>query len=79
MPERGQSNVFFACSCRVLPAVDLVLLSHPDLYHLGALPYLMCKAGLKAPVYAAAPAAKLGLMFMYDHYTALHVSDTAAA
>jgi cleavage and polyadenylation specificity factor subunit 2 len=54
--------------------VDLVLLSHPDTLHVGALPYLVAKGGLKAPVYAAAPVAKLGMMFMYDHHTGLHVS-----
>eukprot|EP00882_Tetradesmus_deserticola_P025770 GHRQ01028334.1.p4 GENE.GHRQ01028334.1~~GHRQ01028334.1.p4 ORF type:complete len:124 (+),score=33.84 GHRQ01028334.1:433-804(+) len=59
---------------QVLPQVDLVLLSHPDTQHVGALPYLVAKAGLKAPVYAAAPVAKLGLMFMYDHHTGLNVS-----
>jgi hypothetical protein len=34
----------------------------------------VAKGGLKAPVYAAAPVAKLGMMFMYDHHTGLHVS-----
>lgn len=73
-----QTPVYSLCSsfCRVLPQVDVVLLSHPDTNHLGALPYLVRKAGLKAPVYAAAPVAKLGPMFMYDHYTSLHVSPT---
>eukprot|EP00775_Hariotina_reticulata_P011969 gene11969-12112_t len=61
---------------RVVPQIDLVLLSHPDTWHLGALPYLVGKAGLQAPVYATAAVAKLGPMFMYDHHTSLHaVSD----
>jgi len=62
--------------CRVVPDIDLVLLSHPDTWHLGALPYLVGKAGLQAPVYATAPVAKLGPMFMYDHHTSLHVRDS---
>lgn len=58
------------------PDVDLVLLSHPDTRHVGALPYLVAKGGLKAPVYAAAPVAKLGMMFMYDHHASRNeVSD----
>lgn len=69
-------NVFFT---RLLPQVDLVLLSHPDPSHIGALPYLVRKAGLKAPIYAAVPIAKLGMMFMYDSYTSLHVSSRSSS
>ncbi|GAQ90662.1 Cleavage and polyadenylation specificity factor 2 [Klebsormidium nitens] len=47
--------------------IDAVLLSHPDTSHLGALPYLMGKLGLAAPVYATLPVAKLGHLYMYDH------------
>jgi len=35
-----------------LPNIDAVLLTHPDLEHLGALPYLMGRHGLRALVHA---------------------------
>lgn len=64
---------------RELPRLDLVLLSQPGTAHVGALPYLVGRAGLAAPVYAAAPVAKLGSIFMYDSYIALEaVSDFTA-
>ena len=47
-----------------------MLLSHPDTAHLGALPYLVGRLGLAAPVYATLPVHKMGQMFLYDHYTA---------
>lgn len=50
--------------------IDAVLISHPDLAHLGALPYLVGKLGLKAPIYATIPVYKMGLMFMYDAFEA---------
>ena len=46
--------------------IDCVLISHPDLAHLGALPYATGKLGLKAPVYATLPICKMGQMFFYD-------------
>ncbi|PSC73960.1 cleavage and polyadenylation specificity factor subunit 2 [Micractinium conductrix] len=52
----------------VLPRVDAVLLSHSDPQHLGALPYLVGRAGLAAPVYATSPVHKMGQMAMYDQY-----------
>lgn len=54
--------------------IDAVLLSHSDTSHLGALPYLVGKAGLKVPIYATLPVHKMGLMFMYDHYLVRQVS-----
>ena len=36
--------------------------------HLGTLPYLVGKLGLKCPVYATIPVYKMGQMFMYDLY-----------
>ncbi len=60
----------------VVPKVDVVLLSHPDLEHLGALSYLVGKCGLEAPIYATLPVFKMGQMFMYDHWLSLRaVSD----
>lgn len=62
--------------------INAVLVSHPDLEHLGALPYAVGKLvqsdfsanmshkvqGLKANIYATVPTYKMGQMFMYDSY-----------
>ena len=48
--------------------IDAVLLSFPDVAHLGLLPYLMGPLELKCPVYATVPVYKMGQMFMYDLY-----------
>lgn len=53
---------------KVAPKIDAVLLSHPDMMHLGALPYAMKHLGLSAPVYATEPVFRLGLLTMYDHF-----------
>uniref|UniRef100_A0A1B0GEA0 Cleavage and polyadenylation specificity factor subunit 2 n=1 Tax=Glossina morsitans morsitans TaxID=37546 RepID=A0A1B0GEA0_GLOMM len=53
---------------RHVHTIDAVLLSHPDVYHLGALPYLVGKLGLNCPIYATIPVHKMGQMFMYDLY-----------
>lgn len=52
--------------------IDAILLSHPDAMHLGALPYLVGKLGLRCPVYATIPVYKMGQMFMYDLYQSRH-------
>lgn len=59
---------------RVAPTVDAVLLSHPDMMHLGALPYAMKHLGLSAPVYATEPVFRLGLLTIYDHFLSRWVS-----
>jgi cleavage and polyadenylation specificity factor subunit 2 len=53
----------------------MVLLTQPDTQHLGALPYLVGKAGLPqtSPIYATLPVVKMGTMFMYDHFHAQQV------
>ncbi|KAM7359849.1 cleavage and polyadenylation specificity factor subunit 2 [Cochliomyia hominivorax] len=53
---------------RHVHTIDAVLLSHPDVYHLGALPYLVGKLGLNCPIYSTIPVHKMGQMFMYDLY-----------
>ncbi|KAK4800101.1 hypothetical protein SAY86_025466 [Trapa natans] len=53
---------------RVASKIDAVLLSHPDTFHLGALPYAMKQLGLSAPIYATEPVFRLGLLTMYDQY-----------
>jgi Cft2 family RNA processing exonuclease len=59
-------------ACRHLHHIDAILLSHPDACHLGALPYLVGKLGLKCPIYATIPVYKMGQMFMYDLYQSRH-------
>lgn len=53
---------------RHVHTIDAVLLSYPDVAHLGALPYLVGKLGLNCPIYATIPVYKMGQMFMYDLY-----------
>jgi Cft2 family RNA processing exonuclease len=57
--------------------IDAVFLSHPDLAHLGALPYLVGKLGLGAsvPVYATTPVQVLGQMFLYDAHQHRYFSE----
>lgn len=54
------------CVCRICGKLDAVILSYPDLHHLGAIPYLMGKGHLTCPVYATMPVHKMGQLFMYD-------------
>lgn len=51
---------------RVIHTIDAVLISYPDVNHLGALPYAVGKLGLNCPIYATIPVYKMGQMFMYD-------------
>ncbi|CAG8667410.1 18459_t:CDS:10 [Dentiscutata erythropus] len=51
---------------RVAKQVDALLLSHPDLSHLGAYPYAYGHFGLSCPVYATVPVVHMGRMCMYD-------------
>ncbi|XP_050295104.1 probable cleavage and polyadenylation specificity factor subunit 2 [Anthonomus grandis grandis] len=53
---------------RHIHQIDAVLISYPDIYHLGALPYLVGKLGLNCPIYSTIPVYKMGQMFMYDLY-----------
>ncbi|KAJ8973068.1 hypothetical protein NQ317_004405 [Molorchus minor] len=53
---------------RHVHSIDAVLLSYPDMAHLGALPYLVGKLGLNCPIYSTIPVYKMGQMFMYDLY-----------
>ena len=53
---------------KVAPTVDLVLISHPDIQHMGALPYAMKEFGLDATVCLTRAAADLGVLTLYDTY-----------
>ncbi|KJE89722.1 cleavage and polyadenylation specificity factor [Capsaspora owczarzaki ATCC 30864] len=50
------------------PQIDCVLVSHPDLAHLGGLAMLAGRYNLppSCPIYATIPVHKMGQMFMYD-------------
>ena len=51
---------------RHLHQIDAILLTFPNMGHLGLLPYLMGRLGLKCPVYATVPVYKLGQIFLCD-------------
>ncbi len=53
-----------------------MLLSHPDLAHLGALPYLVGRCGLTAPIFSTKPVRRMGEMFMFEAYLAKQVCGT---
>lgn len=50
---------------KILPDIDAVLITYPDIKHLGALPYLV-KHNLDVPIYCTKPVKHLGAMFLYD-------------
>ena len=52
----------------VAPSVGLVPLSHGDVAHLGALPYLRKELGLVAPVFSTDPVKRLGQIAMLDAF-----------
>lgn len=66
-------------SLQVINEVDIIVISHPDLAHLGALPYLVGRLKLQAPVYATAPCHKMGQMFMYDQFLSRQLSSDFTA
>lgn len=47
------------------PDIDAVLLSQPDLEHLGALPVLVSSYGLTAPIYSTMPTCRLGRLALH--------------
>lgn len=55
--------------------VDAVLLSHPDLLHLGALPYAVSKYGLDCKIYGTTPVYQMGQMFLYDAHQSRHKEE----
>ena len=60
----------------IIAEVDAVLITHPDLAHLGALPYAVGKLGLTAPVYCTLPVWRNGQMFMYSSWQERAMYDT---
>ncbi|ORX43855.1 hypothetical protein DM01DRAFT_1349896 [Hesseltinella vesiculosa] len=53
---------------KIAKQIDLVLLSHSDLVHLGAFAYAKHHLGLTCPAYATMPVINMGKMCMYDIY-----------
>eukprot|EP01138_Halocafeteria_seosinensis_P010740 gb/GECG01010968.1/.p1 GENE.gb/GECG01010968.1/~~gb/GECG01010968.1/.p1 ORF type:complete len:833 (+),score=103.21 gb/GECG01010968.1/:1-2499(+) len=53
--------------------IDAIVISQPDLAHVGALPYLIGKLKCRAPVLMTIPVHKMGQMFLYDAF--LSVND----
>lgn len=64
--EANKKKILSLCLYRHVNHIDAVLLSYPDVAHLGALPYMVGKCGLSCPVFATIPVYKMGQMFMYD-------------
>ncbi|KAL5463818.1 hypothetical protein EMCRGX_G032755 [Ephydatia muelleri] len=60
---------------RHIHQIDAILVTYPDVMHLGCLPYLVGKLGLRCPIYATVPTYKMGQMFMYDLYQSRHNSE----
>jgi Cft2 family RNA processing exonuclease len=52
----------------IAPTVDAVVISAPDMAHMGALAYIVAQYGLVAPIYATNPACKFGESLLYDAY-----------
>eukprot|EP01132_Coremiostelium_polycephalum_P009164 gene9164-11231_t len=48
------------------PKIDAVLISYPDITHMGGLPFAISKLGLTGKIYGTTPIFKMGQMFLYD-------------
>ncbi|KAI8334392.1 beta-lactamase-like protein [Chlamydoabsidia padenii] len=53
---------------KIAKQIDIVLLSHSDLTHLGAYTYAKRHLGLQCPAYSTVPVVSMGKMCMYDIY-----------
>ena len=60
---------------KLAPSVNAVLISHPDLTHVAALPYAIAHFNLNAPVFATLPVWRMAQMFMYDAYVSLRAQS----
>ncbi|VDN11443.1 unnamed protein product [Dibothriocephalus latus] len=59
--------------------IDAVLITHPSMRHLGLLPVLVGKYGLKCPIYTTTPVYKLGQLVLYDAYQSRYVSGESSS
>jgi len=63
----------------VAPTVDLVLLSHAELRHVGGLPAAKARYGLAAPVFATTPTIKNGALTLYEAWAGFRATRGRAA
>lgn len=64
------------CSLRrVAPSIDLVLLSHGDLAHIGLYPYAHARWRLHAPVYASLPVQNLGRITLTEESESIRATQ----
>jgi cleavage and polyadenylation specificity factor subunit 2 len=65
---------------KLTKTLDVILLSHGDLQHCGALPQLLAEMDVSCPVLATVPVHHLGLVTLYDafqsHYQATGTAPT---
>ncbi|ETO24230.1 Cleavage and polyadenylation specificity factor, partial [Reticulomyxa filosa] len=58
-----------------LKLIDAVLLSQPDVWHMGLLPYVYSQLGLDAPIYATAPVWRMGMYGLLDALVSKHEQE----
>jgi len=51
--------------------VNAIILTFPDLQHMGALPYLVKQINGNCPIYATGPVHRMGQLFFYDLFMSL--------
>jgi cleavage and polyadenylation specificity factor subunit 2 len=66
MAEHLASTPLLDSLKKIAPDIDCVLISHPDLDHIGALPLAVAKLGLNCPIYATLPVFRIGKLVLYD-------------
>ena len=65
-------------TARIMPHINhinAVLVTYPDIDHMGGLPYLYGKLGLDCPIYGTVPLYNMGQMFLYDYYQSKNSSE----
>ncbi len=83
----GEASVSLLAA--IADTIDVILISHATVSHLGALPYLVGALGCRAKIYATFPVKRLGQLIMldalnahklrnsdFDAFTADHVEET---
>jgi len=75
MPILTRSFFYRLFVLRVARDVDVCLLSHATLHHLGALAYARSYLGLKAHTYATFPVKDMGHLTMYDAWQSKRAAE----
>jgi glyoxylase-like metal-dependent hydrolase (beta-lactamase superfamily II) len=73
--EGGGDHASARPSC-LIDTVDAVLLSHATPAHSGALPYLVGRRGMRAPVLCTLPTARMAALAAYDALLSRQVRET---